>query len=150
MPNIFFCCQKHCDRGIIIVIVNYFQIWNKNEHNIIISRVISSHIGPMYIETPYNLNALSCLFIDITLCVIIIYVCIWSFLFWVFFVLFFLFFCMVLCFVFCFFNKRWSVHYQNKWLKSVDFSFFFSSVSLSFSHRFFFLFFVLIKKKHIN
>ena len=32
--------------------VFYFQIWNKKEHNIIISRVISSHMGPMYNETP--------------------------------------------------------------------------------------------------
>ena len=30
-----------------------FQIWNKKEYNIIISRVISSLIGSMYIETPY-------------------------------------------------------------------------------------------------
>ena len=41
----------HCDRGLIVVIVYYFQIWNKKDHNIIISRVISSHMGPMYIET---------------------------------------------------------------------------------------------------
>ena len=26
---------------------------HKNEHNIISSRVISSHVGPMYIKTPY-------------------------------------------------------------------------------------------------
>ena len=26
---------------------------NKKEHNIISTRVISSHMGPMYIETPY-------------------------------------------------------------------------------------------------
>ena len=32
--------------------VYYFQIWNKKEHNIIISRVISCHMGPMYFETP--------------------------------------------------------------------------------------------------
>ena len=31
----------------------YFQIWNEKEPNIIISRVISSHMGSMYIETPY-------------------------------------------------------------------------------------------------
>ena len=30
--------------------VYYFQIWNK-KHNIIISRDINSHMGPMYIET---------------------------------------------------------------------------------------------------
>ena len=45
-------CPKHCDRGLIAVIVYYFQIWNKKEH-IIINRVMSSHMGPMYIETPY-------------------------------------------------------------------------------------------------
>ena len=32
------------DGGLIVFIVYYFQIWNKKEHNIIISRVISSHI----------------------------------------------------------------------------------------------------------
>ena len=34
--------------------VYYFQIWNqkKKKHNIIIIRVISSQMGPMYIETP--------------------------------------------------------------------------------------------------
>ena len=42
----------HCDQVLIVVIEYYFQIWNKKEHNIIISRVISSHMGPMYIETP--------------------------------------------------------------------------------------------------
>ena len=36
-------------------IVYYFQIWNKKERNIIISRVIGSHMGPLYIETPYIL-----------------------------------------------------------------------------------------------
>ena len=39
--------------GLIVVIVSYFKIWNKKEHNIIISRVISSHIDPIYMETPY-------------------------------------------------------------------------------------------------
>ena len=43
---------SHCDRGLIVVIVYYFQTLNKKEHNIIISRVISSQMGPMYIETP--------------------------------------------------------------------------------------------------
>ena len=33
-------------------IIYYFQIWNKKEHNILISKVISSQIGAMYIETP--------------------------------------------------------------------------------------------------
>ena len=37
-----------------IVIEDYtiFKLEIKKEHNIIISRVISSHMGPMYIETP--------------------------------------------------------------------------------------------------
>ena len=67
--NIFPSCPRHCDRG-LIVIVYYFQIWkktkkqktkkkkkttkNKNKthtHNIIISRVISSHMDPVYIES---------------------------------------------------------------------------------------------------
>ena len=39
----------HCDQGFIVVIVYYFQIWNKKEPNIICCRVISSH---MYIEIP--------------------------------------------------------------------------------------------------
>ena len=39
---------------IIAIIVYYFQIWNKKEHNIIIIRVICSHMAPMYIETPYT------------------------------------------------------------------------------------------------
>ena len=41
-------CPRHCDQGLIVVIVYYFDIWNKKERNIIISRVISSHMGPMY------------------------------------------------------------------------------------------------------
>ena len=45
--------SRHCDRGLIVVIIYYFQIWNKREHSIIISRVISSHMGPMFIETLY-------------------------------------------------------------------------------------------------
>ena len=36
----------------IVLTVYYYQIWTKKEHNIIIGRVISSHMGPMYIETP--------------------------------------------------------------------------------------------------
>ena len=44
---------SHCDQELIVVIVYYFQIWNKKEHNIISSKVISSHMGPMYSETPY-------------------------------------------------------------------------------------------------
>ena len=37
------------DRRLIVVIVYYFQIWNKKKEHIIISRVISSHMGPMYV-----------------------------------------------------------------------------------------------------
>ena len=37
---------------LLVVILNYFQIWNKKEHSIIISRIISRHMGLMYIETP--------------------------------------------------------------------------------------------------
>ena len=50
----FLSCPRHCDQGLIVAIVYYFQIWNKKENNIIISRVISSHMGPMYIEIPYK------------------------------------------------------------------------------------------------
>ena len=35
---IFLSCPRHSDRGLIVVIVYYFQIWNKKEHNIINSR----------------------------------------------------------------------------------------------------------------
>ena len=48
--NIFLSCPRYCDRGLIVVRVYYFQIWNKKEHTIIINRVISSHMGPMYID----------------------------------------------------------------------------------------------------
>ena len=41
------------DQGLIVVTVYYFQSGNKKEHDIIIW-VISSHIGPIYIETPYK------------------------------------------------------------------------------------------------
>ena len=50
----FLSCAKHCDRGLTVVIVYYFQIWNKKEH-IMISKVISRKEGPMYIEIPYIL-----------------------------------------------------------------------------------------------
>ena len=49
-------CSRHCDQELIVVIVYYFQIWNKKEHNIIISKVFSSHMGPMYIATPNKMN----------------------------------------------------------------------------------------------
>ena len=51
----FLSCPKHCDQGLIVVIVYYFQIWNQKGHKIISSKVISSHMDPMYIETTYNL-----------------------------------------------------------------------------------------------
>ena len=40
---------RNYDRGLIVVIASYFQVWNK-KHNIINGRVISSH---MYIGTYY-------------------------------------------------------------------------------------------------
>ena len=49
---IFLSCPRHCDRGLIVVIVYYFQIWNRKEYNIIISRVISSHMGPIILTHP--------------------------------------------------------------------------------------------------
>ena len=36
----------------IVILVYYFQIWNKREDNIIIKIFISSHKGAMYIEAP--------------------------------------------------------------------------------------------------
>ena len=48
----FLLCPRHCDQGLIVVILYYFQIWNKKECYIIIRRVISRHMGPMYSETP--------------------------------------------------------------------------------------------------
>ena len=49
----FHSCQRPCDKELIIVRIFYFQIWNKNnEHDIIIYRVINSHMGLKYIETP--------------------------------------------------------------------------------------------------
>ena len=52
----FISCPRHFDRRLIVVIVYYFQIGYKKEHNIIISRVISSHMAPMYIVTPYMIT----------------------------------------------------------------------------------------------
>ena len=49
----FLSCPRHCDRGLIVVRVYYIPIWNKKENIIIIIKVIRSHMGPMYIETPY-------------------------------------------------------------------------------------------------
>ena len=48
----FISCPMHCDQGLIVVIIYYFKIRNKKEHNIISSRVIRSHMVPMYTETP--------------------------------------------------------------------------------------------------
>ena len=48
--NIFLSCRRHFDQGLLMSIVYYFQIWNKKEHNIISSRVISRHMSPKYIE----------------------------------------------------------------------------------------------------
>ena len=47
----YFSSPKDNDPGLIVVIVYYFQIWNKKELNIIIIWVISSYKGPIYIET---------------------------------------------------------------------------------------------------
>ena len=52
-PNIFFSGPRLYDRELVVVLVYYFQIRNKKEYNIIISRVTSSHMGPVYIETLY-------------------------------------------------------------------------------------------------
>ena len=45
-------CPRHCYQALIVVIMNNFQIWNKKEHNIIISRVISRNYS--YIITIIN------------------------------------------------------------------------------------------------
>ena len=46
MTEIFFIfCSRHSDWRLVVVIVWFFQIWNKKERNIIISRIISSHFG---------------------------------------------------------------------------------------------------------
>ena len=55
---LFSSCPEYCDRGIIVDIVYYFQIWNEKEHDIIISRVISCHMPTIYIERPYICTAL--------------------------------------------------------------------------------------------
>ena len=52
MQNIFLSYSRHCNQGLIVVIVYYFQIWNQKEHNIINRRIISSHMSLMYMETP--------------------------------------------------------------------------------------------------
>ena len=40
----FFDCPRHYDRGLIVAIEYYYQIRNQKEHNIITSRIISSHV----------------------------------------------------------------------------------------------------------
>ena len=42
---VFLSRPRYCDRGLIVVIVYHFQIWNKKKHSLIISRVISCHMG---------------------------------------------------------------------------------------------------------
>ena len=71
--HFFVSCPRHCDRVLIVVIVYYFQIWNKKKHNIIISRLISSHMGPMFFETlcTYILIS-STLYIYIYMCVCVL------------------------------------------------------------------------------
>ncbi len=49
----FLCCPRHFDRGLIVVIGYYFQIWNEKVHKIIICRVTSGRMGPIFIETQY-------------------------------------------------------------------------------------------------
>ena len=36
---------------IIVIVVYYFQIWNKKVNNLISCRVMNSHMGPVYTET---------------------------------------------------------------------------------------------------
>ena len=45
---------------VINVIVYYFPIWNKKDRKIIKSRIISSHMGTMYIETPNTSEIYDC------------------------------------------------------------------------------------------
>ena len=47
----FLSCPRHCDRELVVVIFKFET--KKKEHNVIINRVISSHIGSVYIETLY-------------------------------------------------------------------------------------------------
>ena len=52
----WFCLQISSDAkyfpSLVQGIVIYFQIWKKKEHNSISSRILSCHMGPMYIEIP--------------------------------------------------------------------------------------------------
>ena len=42
----------------LLLLYTIFKTETKKEHNIIIIRVISSHMGPMYIETPYTIMSI--------------------------------------------------------------------------------------------
>ena len=55
---IFLSYPKVCDWGLIVAVVYYIQIWSKKEHNIIISWVSSSHMGPVYIKTDIEYRSL--------------------------------------------------------------------------------------------
>ena len=46
-------CSRHCNQGLITVILYNFQIWSKKEHNVIISQIINCHMCIMYIDTHY-------------------------------------------------------------------------------------------------
>ena len=50
----FLSCPSHYDRGLIVIRVYYFQIWNKENNIIIIRRIIICHMVTMYIETHYT------------------------------------------------------------------------------------------------
>ena len=43
--NIFLSCTRHCDRVLKVAIVYYFRIWNKKEHNIIISSFFQAAVA---------------------------------------------------------------------------------------------------------
>ena len=60
----FLSCSRHCDLRLIVVIVYNFQIWSKKEHIIIICRVISRHMDPMYIELPYISSFMGPIYIE--------------------------------------------------------------------------------------
>ena len=54
----FLSCPRHCDQGLIVVYsILFSNLKQKKEH---ISRVISSHMCPMYIETPLSLSLCMC------------------------------------------------------------------------------------------
>ena len=47
---VFLSHARHYEQKLIVVIVHYYQIWNKKEHKIINTWVISSQMDFMYIE----------------------------------------------------------------------------------------------------